>query len=72
MPTCKCEYTLAYTDTPKRYTLQNWIALNQQNYREYQQIEELIDRRTPRKITCGTNYHLRPRYGLANRRNVLP
>jgi hypothetical protein len=38
------EHTLAYTDTPQRYTLQNWIALNQQNYREYQQIEELIDR----------------------------
>ena len=38
------EHTLAYTETPQNYMLRNWIALNQQNYREYIQIEDMEER----------------------------
>lgn len=38
------EFTLAYTPQPKTYFLQNWVALNQQNYLKYTQTNSLIER----------------------------
>jgi Cas6b C-terminal domain/Cas6b N-terminal domain len=38
------EYTLKYTKTPRRYTLRQWLPLNQQHYREWHRCEHLTDR----------------------------
>lgn len=37
------EHTLVYTDTPCAYQIRNWMALNQQNYREYMQMNNIDD-----------------------------
>ena len=40
------EFDIELLDQPQRYRIYNWVALNEKNYEEYQQIDALTDRIT--------------------------